>query len=115
MSQTPAARRALDTWFAAWIARTNIPGLEEMYESPSAEDWWKRIGFARHAHEYWALAELILLSTESEAVCLTTTFDQDQQMGLKENLCNQLLSNYDESDMGQVHDLVTLFGDLDLK
>ena len=74
-----------------------------------ANDWWKRTGFPQYAYEYWSLADFMLTSCETVPL-----MDFDQSGNVKESLVSQLLSRYDESDMSQVHDLVTLFSSMNL-
>lgn len=108
-SQTALVRRALDAWRRIWLERSDPPGLEE--RTPTrATDCWKRLGFARHAPEFWCLADLILNSSEGMHA---QSYDQTNGFAGK-SLISQLLSRYDESDMSQVHKLVDLFGSMQL-
>lgn len=107
-SQTPLMRQALDNWRLAWLNRTGIQGLHE--EPPvTADGCWKRIGFAKHAPEFWCFADLILTSSEQ---LQSGNFDQPGQVN--NGLLIQLLDRYDVSDMRQVHDLVNVFGKLSI-
>ncbi|KAM3419620.1 hypothetical protein BST61_g2958 [Cercospora zeina] len=108
-SQTALVRRALDAWRRIWLERSGPPGLEERTPTRPA-DCWKRLGFARHAPEFWCLADLILNSSESMQ---SQFYDQSDGFTGK-SLISQLLSRYDESDMSQVHKLVDLFGSMQL-
>lgn len=103
-SQTPLQRQALDNWKRVWAQRTIWQDL--VHTSDSAQ----KQGFYKYAPEFWCLADHFLAS--SEAAHLT---DFDQTTAVNENLIAQLLSRYDESDMSQVHDLVSLFGNLSLE
>lgn len=72
-------------------------------------DSLQKLGFSRYAAEFWCLAGHILASSEAAEL---TSFDQTANVN--ESLIAQLLNRYDESDMSQVHDLVSLFGSLSL-
>ncbi|KAF2218090.1 hypothetical protein CERZMDRAFT_30941 [Cercospora zeae-maydis SCOH1-5] len=108
-SQTALVRRALDAWRRIWLERSDPPGLEERTPTRAA-DCWKRLGFARHAPEFWCLADLILNSSTGMQ---SQTYDRSNGFTGK-SLTSQLLSRYDESDMSQVHKLVDLFGTMQL-
>lgn len=107
-NQTMLLRQALDNWKLIHAQRTGIPGLPECTVL-EAHDWWKRLGFPRYSFEYWSLADFILSS------CETVSFaDVGHSRNVNESLVSQFLSRYDESDMSQVHDLVTLFSGMNL-
>ncbi|EME43900.1 hypothetical protein DOTSEDRAFT_71641 [Dothistroma septosporum NZE10] len=108
-SQTGSVRRTLDSWRRTWLERTGIPGLGDVTPTRAA-DCWKRLGFARFAPEFWCLADLILNSSGNKR---PQFYDQSNNSTCN-SLVEQLLSRYDESDMGQVHALVDLFGNMKL-
>ncbi|KAK3050452.1 hypothetical protein LTR09_008363 [Extremus antarcticus] len=104
--QTLLQRQALDKWKLIHAQRTGITALPEVVPL-DANDWWKRTGFPQHALEYWSLADLILTSCEPLP-------GFDQSANVNGSWASQLLSSYDESDMSQVHDLVSLFSGMNL-
>ena len=107
-NQTLLLIQALDNWKDIHAERTGIAELPEAMPT-EAQDWWKRIGFPRFAYEYWCLADFILTSCET-----VTAATSDLTRNVDDSLISQLLNRYDESDMSQVHGLVTLFSSMNL-
>lgn len=107
LAHAAPVRNALTNWRRVWAQRTGIVGIPEELTGTMV-DSWKRVGFARHAVEFWSLTNLVLLSAE------TSQSPNSGPMGdgVLESLCAQLLSRYDESDMGQVHHFVHLFDNM---
>lgn len=94
-----AMENGLRNWNSIWEKR---PPLEDDCYSPG--DTWKRIGFMRHAGEFWLLAKLILerfqhlQNDETEAA--------DPGRGV--------LHQYDDTDMSQVNRLIMEFCDFSI-
>lgn len=87
-------------------------------EEVSCRDLWRRIGFVRHAAEYWLLASFMLekISTAS-AARLDETIPVGGDGGDSRtapdvgttSTVEPMLGKYDETSMQQVHDLLADF------
>lgn len=78
------------------------------------ENAWRRIGFYRHAQEYWLLASVIIdrLTSPDPAWRNESPSDSDQaqQPNLREATPpDPILSRYDQTSMRQVNDLIADF------
>lgn len=82
-------------------------------ESIPPQDMWRRLGFMRHAEEYWLLAKLIVDSLAhrksgfavvgAEARIPGSLFTRDSA---ETHEARPLLRNYDETSMQQVNELI---------
>lgn len=81
----------LENWRQIWSAR--IPEDTSIPDTP--ENLWKRVGFLRHASEFWQLARLLLGKIITNNQDDTTDFEGTEQ-----------LSRYDHTDMGEVNELI---------
>ena len=68
------------------------------------QNMWKRIGFMRHAYEFWLLANLILDRISSQATI------SEYGIGLpsreQDTLTQSVLPEYDQNNMRQVNELI---------
>jgi hypothetical protein len=77
-------QNAISHWGDIWAARP-AAGQRSSFGTPSAEpvslerwnEMWKRVGFMRHAHEFWMVSRII--------VDRTATATQGRRDGLLEN------------------------------
>lgn len=81
----------LENWRQIWSVR--IPEDTDIPDVP--ENLWKRVGFLRHASEFWQLARLLLGKIITNNQDDTTDFEGTEQ-----------LSRYDHTDMGEVNELI---------
>ena len=81
-------------------------------ENPATGDMWKRIGFMRHAGEFWLLAHVIvnrisgLNAQQPETSAIPS---QGSSMHLDCGPSDPILNKYDETSMRQVNDLIADF------
>lgn len=118
-SQLVPIRNALENWKMVWTEYTHELALNPDHAplgsaiiTPS--NMWKRIGFMRHASDYWLLASLIL-----DRICITEHQPSDGEAELvsdslaSSNAAEQklypVLQKYDETSMQQVNDLIAHF------
>ncbi|KAH8667024.1 hypothetical protein BX600DRAFT_285056 [Xylariales sp. PMI_506] len=107
---TPTAEVAAITssfanWRRLWMRRQLIPGLLEL-QPRSPGDAWKRVGFMQYAQEFWNLAYIIY---KHPVYMQKMKIDGNQGPGGA--LRKGLLQSFDESNMGQVHELIMQFRD----
>ena len=79
--------------------RELIRGLEEP-DQETLQEPWKKIGFMRHAPEFWCLAVIILQHSE------LLRMRRGQRENGNYHTKKGFLEKYDETNMSQVHDLV---------
>lgn len=112
-----AIRHALDNWKPIWEEYSSklsatpphnmVPG-----DVLTPENAWRRIGFCRHAHEYWLLAGVIIDRIESTD---TSGGEGGQQHNSPEDASTDgaasdpILTRYDQTSMRQVNDLISDF------
>jgi hypothetical protein len=108
-NQTILLRQALNNWRLIDDHRLGVPGLPEAIVN-HPWDWWKRSGFPQFAIEYWCLADFVLSFCEA-----SQDPSLQQSTDVNESEVSRVLNRYDESDMGQVHNLVTMFSDMNLE
>lgn len=90
----------LHNWKQAWGHRQAVLGHHEMYRvGPS--NAWRRIGFMRYGIEYWRLALIIFRQSELAR-------------GGEVSGNPHVYTEFDETNMNQVHDLITKFQDANL-
>lgn len=114
-----AIQRALKNWEAVWnVYMTRLS--EQPRHSPVTssmhdlvpDDMWKRIGFTRHASEYWLLAKLMVerLSKSNEenmeAVAVSAGLAQSPASASGTDSIGPLLNQYDQTSMEQVNILI---------
>ncbi|OQU99857.1 Fungal specific transcription factor domain-containing protein [Cladophialophora immunda] len=80
------------------------------------DDMWRRVGFMRHAHEYWYLANLMVerLSAPPPAEAAETAVETSKQAqsplsASGNETISPLLDKYDETSMQQVNTLISDF------
>lgn len=81
----------LENWRQIWNMR--VPEDAGIPNNP--ENLWKRVGFLRHASEFWQLARLLMGKIMPA--------NQDEMGNTEET---QLSSRYDHTDMGEVNELI---------
>lgn len=112
-------RNALDSLKAVWSlylqkyahSAEHAPIASEVLTS---DNMWRRIGFVKHASEYWLLASLLL-----DRMCIAerhSLVEIDQPSSSKshftspqEQILHAVLHRYDETSMQQVNDLIADF------
>jgi hypothetical protein len=108
-----AIQNALHNWQGIWELyvlghSTRPPHVMIGSDSPTlaARDMWRRIGFMRHAHEFWLLANLIVdrMSTKSALGISPHSITSDHGP-----VADPVLHAYDQNNMRQVNELITDF------
>lgn len=109
-------RHALDNWKPIWEIYCNKlssgpPHNMAPGDVLTPDNAWRRIGFSRHAHEYWLLASVITDRIESA--------DKPGGEGGKRQkspeevaegaASDPILTRYDQTSMRQVNDLIADF------
>lgn len=89
----------MDNWKDAWDHMQLVNGSSDHNdekETESTSRMWRRDGFMKSASEYWLLCRVIM--------------DRIQSDSLDGNdLIKPTLGKYDQTDMGQVNDLIAQF------
>lgn len=109
-NQLVPIRNALENWRLIWAeymqglaSKTQHSPLGNTLLTP--ENMWKRVGFMRHASEYWLLASLMLdqicISQGQHYGGISSSFSQSTAENSK-----PVLPKYDETSMQQVNDLI---------
>lgn len=71
----------------------------------ATENLWRRIGFMRHAPEYWLLGKLLVDRLSSDSFGSPESTVPDASGSAHE----PILTRYDQTSMLQVNDLITGF------
>lgn len=103
-----AISQGLRNWIRVWGDR-DLELVERERNRPKLVDSAAPVGFIRYAREYWSLAVIMYNRfdyTHSSKVDSSRTTDSSQGMGFRKTS--------DSSDMGQLHELVVRFRDVDL-
>ena len=108
----PSIKNALSNWEVIWSCyETSFSSSIDHCPSISMEpsEMWKRVGFMKHAKEYWMLARLIVIAAEKrvskedskveEATLASSSMFPDND--------GFALTNYDETSMQQVNQLIS--------
>lgn len=110
---TGAIYNALRNWRSVWelyILEFSIGPPHAMVDSNSPtlelQDMWKRIGFMRHAYEFWLLADLIIQRMTLNSVPANGL---DPGQSYHEAIVNPVLPNYDQNNMRQMNELIVSF------
>ncbi|SPO05408.1 related to C2H2 transcription factor [Cephalotrichum gorgonifer] len=113
-----AIRHALDNWKPIWEhyraeLSTGPPHNMILGDALTPENAWRRIGFSRHAHEYWLLASVITDRIEGADA------SREGGGGRRELVAeaaaaegggpDPILTRYDQTSMRQVNDLIADF------
>lgn len=115
-------KAALDSWSSVWQAYiTNFsvdqrhspapPGFQDL----EPEEMWKRVGFMRHAEEYWLLAKLMVDNLSHNEEIRFGTNQSPSEHGrisfsaTEGRSVDPLLNEYDETSMEQVNALIADF------
>lgn len=118
-SQLLPMRNALENWKVVW-AKYIHEFANTLDHAPlgiaiiTPQNMWKRIGFMRHASEYWLLASLKL-----DRICIAERQSLEEDQGAEASPTNipsvsgqidhPVLQKYDETSMQQVNDLIADF------
>lgn len=118
-------RNAIHNWREAWLIYQAQSLMKPRYstvgeEEVSCRDLWRRIGFIRHAAEYWLLASFMLEKISKKRSDETVRGgDHRQNEGGASTAGDDssgatptvepMLGKYDETSMQQVHDLLEDF------
>ncbi|KAL2754156.1 hypothetical protein ACRALDRAFT_1063086 [Sodiomyces alcalophilus JCM 7366] len=113
-----AIRHALSNWKAIWEfysghLSTSPPHATVARTRLTPENAWKRIGFKRHAPEFWLLASVImerLTSADSwRRQKSSWVTDQADLSSLGATPPDQIFTKYDQTSMHQVNDIISDF------
>lgn len=85
--------------------RQPVLGLLELDPSEPSEAW-TRIGFMKNAPEFLRLAYIIYAQSSNLQ-------ESDASLNVAGSPRRRLLQSFDDSNMGQVHELILRFQDLD--
>lgn len=79
------------------------------------ENSWRRIGFCRHAFEYWLLASVIIdkLTLPEDTSSPDQPSDVDSAQSPPRDTSN-LLTRYDQTSMQQVNELIADFQNIQI-
>lgn len=112
-------RNSLQNWKLVWTRYLKEKDASPYHEPLGAailtpENMWKRVGFMRHAAEYWLLASLLLdricrIEHPQHADEKPLPSSSEIQEAKPEQTLHPLLKKYDETSMQQVNDLIADF------
>ncbi|KAK6384966.1 hypothetical protein LTS17_002529 [Exophiala oligosperma] len=118
-------RNAIHNWREAWLIYQAQSLMKPRYstvgeEEVSCRDLWRRIGFIRHAAEYWLLASFMLEKISKKRSDETVRGGDHRQneggastagddSSVATPTVEPMLGKYDETSMQQVHDLLEDF------
>ncbi|KAM6522895.1 hypothetical protein FALCPG4_012510 [Fusarium falciforme] len=105
--------RGLRNWMRAWVARDLVLVEDQPSQSshPEPSEGGSKIGFYRYMREYWCLA--VIFHNQFE---YARSLGVDTSLGASSLPTSQGgLVNVDNSDMGQVHELIIRFQDIDIR
>ncbi|KAM5351006.1 hypothetical protein ACJ41O_003729 [Fusarium nematophilum] len=102
--------QGLKNWLWAWTNR-HWATVENEANEPDAYEGGRKIGFYRYVREWWCLAVIMYKQTE-----YTRSLDVDGEFGLGAARRKQSAgTTFDSSDMGQVHELIVRFQEMDFR
>ena len=110
-----AIRHALDNWKPIWEQYCNKLSYAPPHNmviggALTTDNAWRRIGFYRHAHEYWLLASVIIDRIARKGAASS---EDDQRSRVKASpegsTPDPILTRYDQTSMRQVNDLIADF------
>ncbi|KAF3046863.1 hypothetical protein E8E12_003778 [Didymella heteroderae] len=109
-----AIHNALHNWRAVWelyVHKYSTEPPHAMVECNSTRlhlhDMWRRVGFTRHAHEFWLLANLLTQRMDHNLVRRSDHLEQgphDRGVDM-----DPVLSEFDQNNMQQVNELIASF------
>jgi hypothetical protein len=104
---------ALHNWHGAWEMYTLEFSTEPPHSMINSDDpvlapgdMWKRVGFMRHAHEFWLLANLIVDRMTLDGV---TEPGPIPDITGHRATADTVLPEYDQNNMRQVNELIASF------
>lgn len=106
-------QHAISNWGEIWAARPP-PGKRSAFGTSSTEsvsfisqrEMWKRLGFMKHAHEFWMLSQIIverLVASQRHVVHAGAISEDARQQG---QVSGEILDQYDQGDMNQLRTLI---------
>lgn len=106
-------QHAISHWGEIWAARPP-PGKRSAFGTSSMEpvsftsqrEMWKRLGFMKHAHEFWMLSHIIverLVASQRRFVHAGDISEDARQQG---QICGEIPDQYDQGDMNQLRTLI---------
>ncbi len=114
----PAAMwNGVKNWKIIWNCKPREPGAY-LFGIPSLETQsitqpgilWKRIGFMKHAPEFWLHSRIMLERVTDRRDHISTEVDSDLgDLWHGQNESSHVSDIYDLADMGQLNDLITNF------
>ena len=114
-------RHALTNWKQVWLLHESSPenlGADVLANEKASRgslnprEMWKRVGFMRNAPEFWLLAKIVLERLESDHRQEEETNSFVDSSGKRTDnlpLGSPVLEKYDETSMGQVNHIITMF------
>lgn len=113
-------RNAFANWKQVWLLRSGSgsPGAEISADQEASRsnfdpcEMWRRIGFMRYAPEFWLLAKIVLERLEADRHEVNVTNTLVDRSGKPNDILpleSTVLDKYDETSMGQVNDIITMF------
>lgn len=117
-----SVKTVLQNWSSVWQAYIQHISIDQRHspipldsQDIGPEEMWKRIGFMRHAEEYWLLAKLMVdnLSRNEQSSDHVSQWASGFETSTLSNAeacsANPLLNEYDETSMEQVNALIADF------
>lgn len=99
-AETMSVQTGLQHWKELWPSTTRDAELTGMaYQNSSALHSWKRVGFIRHAPEYWLLTHLILDRMLKRTHNLTSTLNSTVNINR--------VGNCEQGEMTQINTLIS--------
>ncbi|EXJ75824.1 uncharacterized protein A1O5_00331 [Cladophialophora psammophila CBS 110553] len=106
-------QHAISHWGEIWAARPP-PGMRSAFGTSSTEpvsftsqrEMWKRLGFMKHAHEFWMLSRIIverLVASQRHVVHAGDISDHARRQG---QVSGEIPDQYDRGDMNQLRTLI---------
>ncbi|KEF62504.1 uncharacterized protein A1O9_00477 [Exophiala aquamarina CBS 119918] len=115
-------KTVLDSWSSVWQTYIQKFSVDQRHspiplgsQDLEPEEMWKRVGFMRHAEEYWLLAKLMVdnLSCSEESPVTEKHIVSDHgRVSFDATECRSvdpLLNEYDETSMEQINALISDF------
>ena len=106
-------QHAISHWGEIWAARPP-PGKRSAFGTPSTEsvsftsqrEMWKRLGFMKHAHEFWMLSRIIVDRLAASQLRVVDAGDAPEDARRKGHVSGEIPDQYDQGDMNQLRTLI---------
>jgi hypothetical protein len=109
-----AIHNALRNWEIVWDAYGSADTVGPPHNIVNSDDpllmpheMWRRVGFMRHANEFWLLANLVVDRMTSRRMVEDNV---NTEQGISYASENHVLPQYDQNNMRQVNELIANFG-----